>query len=170
MACPELYWLPRAPEWNASLKGLDQGARDATPAGEAEWNTLVSLANARIESLGTLRLDRTLRKLFGGTAPAHLATKPVRLALLASSTVDHLLPGLRVGALRRGLWLDTYVCDYGQYSRELMDSGSDLHEYRPDTVLFALDANHLLAGFDPSDSADIVATKFERVADDVVRH
>ena len=83
----------------------------------------------------------------------------MRLAVLASSTADHLLPGLRVGALRRGLWLDTYICDYGQYSRELMDRGSALHAYRPDAVLFALDAHHLLAGLDPAEDADAVERK-----------
>ena len=118
MAFPELSWLPAEAAWNGTFQAV------GNQADEAAWSALVGLANSRIDSLATLRLDRKLRQLFGTTPAAGLATKPVRLAVLASSTADHCLPGLRVGALRRGIWLDTYICDYGQYSRELMDRGS----------------------------------------------
>ena len=124
MAFPELSWLPVPGEgWNAALQ-----AAGGQPS-EAAWEMLVGLANARIDSLGTMRLDRKLRQLFGDAPPTHLPAKPVRLAVLASSTADHLLPGLRVGALRRGIWLHTYLCEYGQYSQELMDRDSALHSY-----------------------------------------
>ena len=48
--------------------------------------------------------------------------------------------------MRRGIWIDTYTPDYGQYAQELMNPGSGLHQFRPDTVLFALDAHHLMQG------------------------
>jgi FkbH-like protein len=150
MTAPELYWLPPCPEWRDALRNLGGDRNQQT------WSALIGLTNKRLDMLGTLQLDRKLTQVFGRSPPPDLATKPVRLAVLASSTVDHLLPALRVGALRRGLWLSVYACDYGQYLQELMDSRSALYAFRPDTVLFALDARHLCKGFDGAQSADAV--------------
>ena len=72
-----------------------------------------------------------------------LTTKPVRLAVLGSSTLTHLLPAIRVAGLRRGIWIDTYETDYGQYWQELSDPESALHAFRPTAVLLALDAYDL---------------------------
>jgi FkbH-like protein len=60
--------------------------------------------------------------------------------------VAHLLPAIRAAGLRRGIWIDTYENDYGQYLQELTDLDSDLHAFRPTAVLVALDAYHLTAG------------------------
>ena len=158
MISPELYWLPPPPDdWRACLRAL------GTASDARTWSDLIGLANARIDSLGTMQLDRRLMALFRDTPPPGLSTKPVRLAVLASSTVDHLLPGIRVGALRRGIWLDVYTCDYGQHAQELMDRQSRLHDYKPDTVLFALDAHHLVKGFEPTASADHVQHQLDQL-------
>src|SRR5580704_4912194 len=143
MSTPELVWLSPAPvDWNATL-------RDVGPLADlAAWQALVELANFRLDSLATTRLDRRQQALFGDEPPAGLVTRPVRMAVLASSTIDHLVPALRVAALRRDIWLHVHTGEYGQYGRELSDPTSDLHDYAPDTVLFALDAHHLLAGCD----------------------
>ncbi|MBV8577895.1 MAG: HAD family hydrolase [Acetobacteraceae bacterium] len=163
MAFPELSWLPAVADWAISLGGVP------SEGGPEAWSALVRLANARIDSLATLRLDRKRHQLFP-EAPPGLATIPVRLAVLASSTADHLLPGIRIGALRRGIWLDTYGCGYGQYRRELFDSSSGLHAYAPDTVLFALDARHLLAGFDPADTPSSVDAQLDEVCAGLARN
>jgi FkbH-like protein len=161
MSTPELVWLSPPPaDWNATL-------RDVGPlADPAAWNALVALANFRLDSLATTRLDRRHQALFGDEPPTGLATRPVRLAVLASSTIDHLLPALRVAALRRDIWLHVHTGEYGQYGRELSDATSDLHDYEPDTVLFALDAHHLLAGCDAG--AEDVDARFAQVTDMLV--
>ena len=63
--------------------------------------------------------------------PSGLVSPPIRLAVLASSTVDHLLPAIRVGGLRRDLWIDIHTPDYGQYTQALMDPTSELHAFQP---------------------------------------
>lgn len=103
------------------------------------------LANARLGFVLTNALDETVRQAFAGP-PAELATKPVRLAVLGSSTLTHLLPAIRVGGLRRGMWIDTYENAFGQYLQELADPRSSLHAFRPTAILLALDAYHLMAG------------------------
>ena len=50
----------------------------------------------------------------------------MRLAVLGSSTLTHLLPAIRVAGLRRGIWVDAYEMDYGQYLKERRDPESDL--------------------------------------------
>jgi FkbH-like protein len=134
---PELYWLPIVPDWQARLASLVD-----LPDSEA-WSGLVQSANVRLGIPETSRLDRVLQKRFPNP-PSFIAAKPLRLAVLGSGTVDHLLQGIRVGALRRGIWVQCYKGDYGQYFQELMNPGSPLHAFHPDTILFAFDSMHLL--------------------------
>jgi len=80
---------------------------------------------------------------------------PIRLAVLASSAVDHLLLPIQVAGMRRGLWIETYTQEYGQYTRDLMNPTSGLHRFRSDAVLLARDAHHLTRGIEPD--TDVVA-------------
>lgn len=160
MTSTDLHWLPANPRWAAQLAAL-------TP--ETEWDTLVSLAKSQISALQTVQLDRRRGRMFPAP-PAGLATKPVRLAVLASSTVDQLLPAIRVGGLRRGIWTDTYTPDYGQYAQELIDPSSGLHRYAPDSILFALDSRHLMQGIEVGQSADEVTAQLHRLLDQLKAH
>jgi FkbH-like protein len=155
MSGPELHWLPRQAAWSQALASLEPGA-DA-------WPALRGLARTRIDALETRSLDRKRQRLVA-ESPADLAAPPIRLAVLASATVDHLLPGVRVGGLRRDMWIETHTPAYGQYAQELMDERSGLHGFGPNAVLFALDAHHLLAGIEPGDDA---AHRISRIADDL---
>jgi HAD superfamily phosphatase (TIGR01681 family) len=150
----DLHWLPEMPDWRARLRGLPTGPGST-------WDNAVALAGARINFVLTNALDETLRRLLAGP-PEGLATKPVRLAVLGSSTLTHLLPAIRVAGLRRGIWIDTYENEYGQYWQELSDRASALHEFRPTAVLLALDAHDLTAGvtaaMDP-DAAEAALTE-----------
>jgi FkbH-like protein len=142
MQATDLHWLPQQPSWAETLAGLSKGDPAET------WRALIALANVRLGALETMRLDRRRAKLLADPPP-ELATRPVRLAVLASSTVDHLLPAIRVGGLRRGIWIETYTPEYGQYAQDLMNPASALHRFRPDGVLFALDSHHLAQGIEP---------------------
>ncbi|TLU70597.1 HAD-IIIC family phosphatase [Lichenicoccus roseus] len=130
----------------------------------------MALANERLDHLKTVKLDRRLRKLFPDEPPKGIPTVPVRLAILSSSTVDHLLPSLRVGALRHGIWLGTQLGDYGQYAQELQDPAAAIHQYRPTCVLFAFDARHMLRGIDVTAGADEAEAWLEATVADLARH
>ncbi|HXQ53708.1 MAG TPA: HAD-IIIC family phosphatase [Stellaceae bacterium] len=158
MSLSGLYWLPSDPDWPAKVKAVE---RDKPVA----WDSLVALANAKLDFIRTERLDTCLRGAFGTEPPKGLATKPVRLALLASSTVAHLQPALRVAALRRGIHLTIYEADYGQYLQELLDADSGLHKFKPNTVLFALDARHLTSGADVAADAPQADAIFNETVD-----
>ena len=134
-----LYWLPEATDWRDRLRALGQTGADP-------WDEAVTLANTRLDFVKTNALDRAVAGLFGEEPPKGLSTKPVRLALLGSSTMAHLHAAIRVAGLRRGLWISIYENDYGQYWQELSDPLSGLHDFKPTTILLALDAHHLAAG------------------------
>ncbi len=133
----ELSWLPKNEDWDQSVK-LVAGA----PDGASLWMRLVACANSNIDFAQTAKLDNLVQRLrkAGSLIPPG---KPVRLALLGSSTIKHLVPGIRVAGLRRGLWMEVYEPAYGQYLQELMDTTSALHAWGPEFVGFALDARHL---------------------------
>lgn len=130
-----LYWLPRADDFGAALSAI----RADDPAGRLAG--LEALANCRLDFLQTRRLDRALTE----SADAIPAAAPrLRLAMLGSSSQEHLVPGIRVGALRRGLVVDVEVAPYGQWRQQAIDPSSSLHAFEPDAVLLALDQASLL--------------------------
>ncbi len=139
---PTLHWLPEAQEWRPALAAFRNGA-------SRSWEEAVRLAGHKLDFVKTAALDQAVLAAFP-VPPAGLVAPPIRLAILGSATMTHLQPSLRVAALRRGMHVTVYENDYGQYLQELHDSGSALHRFKPDTILFALDAFHLTAGIDAS--------------------
>jgi FkbH-like protein len=134
----DLHWLATPPtDWRDRARALPSDP-------DAAFAQAVALANFNLPFLLTNALDQALRRILTQPPPS-LATKPVRLAILGSSTNSHLLPAIRVAGLRRGLWIDIYEPDFGQYLQELPDAASGLHEFCPTCILLALDAHHLAA-------------------------
>lgn len=163
MSTPELAWLAPRPDWSESLKSSsDLPDLDG-------WNGLVQLANSRLDMVATMRLDRRLVKLFGNAPPPGLTTTPVRLAVLGSSVVDHLFSGIRVGGLRRGLWVDLYKSDYGQYTQALRDPNSDLRAWNPTAILLAMDSRHLFGAFKVNEAPREVDARLDQVMDMLVQ-
>ena len=133
---PIMSWLPIAPDFREDLRtALDNKRIDCV-------ETLAALAGHRLGFLETVQLDRALAELGLKEAPGFV---PIRLAVLASSTVDHLLPSIRVAGLRRRLLIDIYSGAYGQYRQEILDHTSSLHEFAPQTILFSLTAREAIA-------------------------
>jgi FkbH-like protein len=135
---PMMSWLPIARDFRDDLRAaLDQ----AKPTDALEG--LASLAACRLGFLETVQLDRALARLGLKQAPGFL---PVRLAVLASSTIDHLPPAIRIAGLRRKLLIDVHAGTYGQYRQDLLDPASALHRFQPQAVLFSLTAREAIAG------------------------
>src|SRR5713226_831059 len=87
-------------QWLPEISGFRDRLRDAVRRPRDEvFDALVGLSRYRLNALETLQLDRALQQ----TGAAERQPSAVRLALLGSSTVDHLIPGIRVAGLRHGL-------------------------------------------------------------------
>ena len=139
MRLADLYWLPATGDIAERIRQL---RADRT----LRWGDLVALANCRLDFVQTNQLDRALQRWPAEDGPI----SRLKLALLSSSTVNHLLPGCRVAALRRNLYLQTFVGDYAMYLADLQDEGSALHQYGPDVLLCAFHAQHLIGNPDPA--------------------
>ncbi|PWB84392.1 MAG: hypothetical protein C3F11_01580 [Methylocystaceae bacterium] len=159
-----LPWLPSAEDARGRLRAL----RDLAGATAEAWSEAMVLANSRLDFIQINALDQIVRRIFVDGPPAGSAAGPVRLALLGSSTLTHLLPGIRVGALRRGMWATLYEADYGQYLQELLNLESGLHRFRPNAVLFAFDSRHVCAGVHAGLRAEEVEARLDSVADGIV--
>jgi FkbH-like protein len=135
---PMMSWLPVAPNFPSDLKAaLDS----STPRDCLE--RLAALAQYRLGYLETLQLDRAMSRLKLESCSGFTA---IRLGLLSSSTVDHLLPAIRVAGLRRRLMIDVHAGTYGQYRQSLLDPTSWLHQFSPHFVLLSITARDIIFG------------------------
>jgi FkbH-like protein len=132
----DLDWLPEREDWATVTDAIrHQGPQEAL-------DSFRLLANSRMDFVRALRLDKMLQR-YRSEHDLTSFLPHVRLAVIGSSTLSHLHPGIRLAALRRGILLDIYQGVYGMYRQELMDSASGLHSFKPDVILLALDAHHL---------------------------
>ena len=134
-----LNWLSVRENWDSQLRAVK-----TLPPAEVMVQ-LGELAASRMEFSQLVRLDRTVQRLLASHNHDLPGFEHVRLAVLGSATTAHLAPGIRVAGLRRKLDIEIYETPYGMYPQELADKTSGLHAFRPDVILFALDARHLAA-------------------------
>ena len=66
--------------------------------------------------------------------PALAELPEVRVALLASCTVEVVKPFLLVEGARRGLRFTIWCGPYGQIEQQVLDAGSELYSFKPDVV------------------------------------
>ncbi|WP_437575780.1 HAD-IIIC family phosphatase [Sorangium sp. So ce887] len=85
-------------------------------------------------------LKRNLKKDFS-------QLKVVRLAVLADSATQLLVQALRGSGYESGLNIEIYEADYDQIERQILDTSSELHRFKPQFVLVFYAAEKLLARF-----------------------
>ena len=94
---PIMSWLPIAPDFC-----VDLGVALESPDPTACVEKLASLSQYRLGYLETLQLDRALGRL---TLEPGTGFALVLLAFLASSTINHLPPAIRVAGLLRQMMI-----------------------------------------------------------------
>jgi len=130
MSSPTLHWLPEPGNVAAGL-----AAFRAAPSADAAR----ALAGTRLDFLKTAKLDRAVAE----AGPLD-GLQPFRLAILTSHTAGHLVPGIRVAGLRRGLAVEVWLAPYGQVRQAALDPSLGLDAFRPDAVLILPDAAAVL--------------------------
>ncbi|MDB5945279.1 MAG: methoxymalonyl-ACP biosynthesis protein [Ramlibacter sp.] len=135
-----LSWLPPHADLGAAIAAARREA-DAVP----RLREAARLAGFRRDFTLTGRIDRLaadgLGMLRGNEVKMTLGLTPLRIALLSSHTVDHLLPSIRVAGLERRLALSLHVAPYGMYRQCLLGEDPGLTAFSPQLVVLALDAN-----------------------------
>jgi len=155
---PNMSWLPIAPDFPVNL-GV---ALESSPTDRLE--KLALLAQYRLGYLETLQLDRALGQLILEPGSGFAV---VRLAVLSSSTINHLPPAIRVAGLRRRMMIDVHIGAYGQYRQDLLDSASSLHKFAPQIVLFSISARDTIAGVPLTATIDEVNETIVRSIDEL---
>lgn len=137
-----MEWLPLAADFRAGLREAQ-----TMPNAAERIEKLASLAQHRLGFLETIQLARVLGE---SASESGSGFSKVRLGVLASSTVDQLLPAIRVAGLRRRLLIDVYAGAYGQHRQEVLDPASALHRFGPQVLLFSIGAREAIAGVGPA--------------------
>ena len=130
----DLHWLPLQPDVTAALARL----RTSSASIEERMRELAQLIHARLDFVQTNAADRLLQQLVR-TSDSVSGPAGLRLAIVATSTFDYLLPAVRIGALRHGVLADCWTAPYGQLEQAVVHPSSALHQFDPDVVLFAID-------------------------------
>ena len=136
----------------------------------AETNTrvrldgLARLAQSRLGFIETIQLDRALVRSAAESIDGYAR---VRLAVLSTNTIDHLLPAIRVAGLRYKLRLDVFSGSFGQYRQELLDPASPLLQFRPDLILLSLNARQATAGVPIAATAQEVEEALSRAVEEL---
>ncbi len=128
----ELHWLAPHPGLRAGVKSA-LGSLDNDPA--QAFAALRQLAGHRLDFLTTMQLDRLADACFR-KVPA--AWPEIRLALLGSSSMEHLQASIRVAGARRGLQVTPFLGGFGQFRQELLQPDSAVRAFRPQVILLSL--------------------------------
>jgi FkbH-like protein len=152
-------WLPPVANFRDEMRAVQ-----ALPDPGQRLERLATLSQHALSYLEVIQIDRALGQI---SASAGGAFASLRLALLSSATVDHLLPGIRVAALRRRLVVHVHIGTYGQYRQELLNAASALHEFKPDIVLLALTAREAIAGIPITASAEAADIALSQTVDEL---
>ncbi len=135
----QLAWLAQHPDLGAAISH----AKSLSDPLERLRET-ARLAAYRRDFTQTLRLDRLAQRgielLAGEGEQAVPGFTALRMAVLASHTVDHLLPAIRVAALQREVGVSVYLAPYGQYRQALLADDPALKAFAPQVILLALDS------------------------------
>jgi len=66
---------------------------------------------------------------------AHGCSRTLKLAVLHPYTTDLLVPLLRLGLFREGIWADIFTPPYGAYRQAILDPGSPFYAFGPEMVI-----------------------------------
>ncbi len=96
--------------------------------------------------------------------------KKIRIAFLASFTINGFEETIRVKCFQKGIDCITYVADYNQYNQEILNQDSELYKFKPDITFLILDTRHILGkhffslySIPHDDRKEIVSTKHKEI-------
>ena len=151
--------LPRPDDFQARLKAavLIEDANE-------RLNKLSELAQHQLSYVDMIQLDKVLLKLSIDLGSEFIH---VRLAILTTCTIDHLIPAIRIAGLRKRLLIEVYAGAYGQYRQELLDKTSLLYEFNPEVVVFSLTAEETISNVPLSASVEMAEAAVSQAVNDL---
>ncbi|MEQ9335549.1 HAD-IIIC family phosphatase [Thalassobaculum sp.] len=105
-------------------------------------------------------------RAFAKVDAAGLGLRPLKLAILAGSTVDHLAEVLRFWLAASGFAAEIHVAPYDTVAQSVLDPGSELYAFRPQVVwLFSTHRDVAVAAGPGATAADVDAAVDAAVAE-----
>ena len=80
--------------------------------------------------------------------------KPIKLAILGDSATQFLAIAIRGAGYSEKLDIETWEADFNQIERQVLDTSSELYEFKPDIVLIFFSSHKLLAKYNKLKPAD----------------
>lgn len=156
-----MNWLPSPANFRDELRAAMDESEEIK-----RLDSLSALCQQHLDFVQTIQLGQAIsRSAIENENDA--SYHRVRLAILASSTTDHLVPAIAVAGLRRRLLFDTFVAPYGQCRQILLDAASPLYHHCPDFVLLSLGAHEILSGVSLTASAAEVDAAVQQAIDEL---
>ena len=87
-----------------------------------------------LDPFADFRSHHQLVRLLRSLPVTELQLRPLKLALLATSTVDHLSEVLRLYLAREGFAAEIFQSEYDTLYQAVLDSSSALYTFRPDVI------------------------------------
>ncbi len=103
-------------------------------------------------------------------ARQRLGLKRIRIALLASFSIEFVCDALIAQGLVEGIDVDVYQAGFNQYRQEILDPASSLYAFAPDIAVVAIEGEHLLPmlyGAFLQETSETIAAAVERAGDEL---
>lgn len=107
--------------------------------------------------------SRVLDRADPDLAPA--GSRSLKVGLLGTANVEHLVPCLRLALARAGIAAQLYTGGYGQYWQEALDPDAGLREFDPDVVILIPDHRSLTRDPTTKDAGEWVEEELPRWID-----
>lgn len=101
-------------------------------------------------------------KLLAGIELEALGLRPLRVALVAGSTMDHLAPVLRFWLARAGFAAEMLILPFDTERLSVLDDGSELYAFRPQVVWLFSTHRDVEIAVPPGSTADAVLEEVRR--------
>jgi tetratricopeptide (TPR) repeat protein len=114
-----------------AIRGLYEIAAKAGHTEEASrWLGRLAVTDSSYTTISYVYKER--QRLSRGEGPA------VRIALLSSYVLDWLIPYLDAECRKAGLVPEFYLAPFNQYAQQILNSRSDLYQFKPEVIFLAL--------------------------------
>ncbi|KTT49553.1 methoxymalonyl-ACP biosynthesis protein [Pseudomonas oryzihabitans] len=132
----QLHWLPDHSDLNTALKEAKSLA-----SAEEQLQAACTLSGYRRDFTAAGRIDKLATNALKGCDAKAAGLSKLKVAVLSSHSIEHLMPATRVAGLGRKLSIEFYIAPYGMYRQALLLENASLTDFAPQVIVLALDAN-----------------------------
>jgi FkbH-like protein len=104
------------------------------PIGDGDSRAALDGIVGSLDPFADFRTQHRMVRLLRSLPATELPLRPLKLALLATSTVDHLSDVLRLYLAREGVAAEIFQSDYDTLYQVVLDRTSALYKFRPDVI------------------------------------